>query len=187
MSIDSNTRDSFYRNLVNAVESNEGWSQECDEAAITYARYAIANGVEVSKVRAEIIECGLSRKGANQVIRQASAESSRGTRRLSRARVRQVRVIYHVLFFVHFGCTLWWIVGGQPDVAFVAALSLWVAFLCIFATVARRVLAYSISGLIAMAVVLTFVPLINLVVLAIIDRRVWESIRMPPRASSRST
>lgn len=168
--------DELRQTMIDTVASSHGWSQDCDNTATAYAKLAITLGREVSEVRDEIISCGLSRKGANQIVRGALAQPTPASEPWSLKHTTRLRATYISLYFVHIGLAIWGFLGVQPLVILLSIAAL-VAFIVVFGIVARRVLNYSVAALIATVVLLCFVPFWGLIVLAINDHRVLNTIR----------
>ena len=89
--------------------------------------------------------------------------------------IHKKRRIYLVLLLCMIGANVAFMVMGYKAASTVGVL-LNIGFLYFFLRVARQVLSYSILRCI-LIVVITFIPFIGIIVLAIIDRKVYDTLK----------
>ena len=95
---------------------------------------------------------------------------------LDRPRLRRKRRLYLVLFAA-FAVSQLLPILAQMSCPLWPRLALWVLFLCWFLSVTRAVLGHSVGLMVLVAGVILFMPLINIAVVAAVDRKIMKVIR----------
>ncbi len=145
--------------LLAMLASPDDWTPEALEAA-------------KAELRARNVDTGIPAALAKQDVAAVTAPPPDW----NSEEIRKKRYDYLVVFLLMIITS---IVGSGfgMNIGFLANLVLGGIFLTIFVTVVQRVLGYSTVTLLGLSLVILFVPFLSLLLIAIVDRKVYDAIR----------